>query len=267
MWLACHTQEEIAEAVGVTDQTVANVVSLKTENLPELEKAAANHLVDFEPPIYNIWKQQEKTPGSSHYGNSEVRWVDNLLYLYTKPFDIVVDPFAGGGSTIDICKKRFRRYYVSNRMPIVEREKEIRKWDITNGLPPLPRWQDVKLVYLDPPYWKQAEGQYSNDPTDLANMSLEHFNETLAGLINVFGKKLYSGAVIALIIQPTQWKAPERQFIDHVGDMLRMVKLPVDMRFSVPYESQQCNAQMVEWAKANKKCLVLTREIVVWRVP
>jgi len=269
MWLACYTQEEIAEAVGIERSTVTKMAEefVKIGNLAENHKAAANHLVDFEPPIYNIWKQQEKTPGSSHYGNSEVRWVDNLLYLYTKPFDIVVDPFAGGGSTIDICKKRFRRYYVSDRMPIVEREKEIRKWDITNGLPPLPRWQDVKLVYLDPPYWKQAEGQYSNDPTDLANMSLEHFNETLAGLINVFGKKLYSGAVIALIIQPTQWKAPERQFIDHVGDMLRMVKLPVDMRFSVPYESQQCNAQMVEWAKANKKCLVLTREIVVWRVP
>ena len=38
------------------------------------------------------------------------------------------------------------------------------------------------------------------------------------------------------------------------------------MRFSVPYESQQCNAQMVEWAKANKRCLVLSREIIVWKV-
>jgi hypothetical protein len=28
--------------------------------------------------------------------NSEVRWLDNLLYLYTKPFDIVVDTFASG---------------------------------------------------------------------------------------------------------------------------------------------------------------------------
>lgn len=176
MWLACYTQEEIAEAVGVTDQTVANVISLKTANLPELEKAAANHLVDFEPPIYNIWRQKEKTNAVNHFGNSEVRWLDNLLYLYTKPFDVVVDPFAGGGSTIDVCKKRFRRYWVSDRLPIVEREKEIRKWDITEGLPPVPRWKDVKLVYLDPPYWKQAEGRYSNDPTDLANMPLDQFN-------------------------------------------------------------------------------------------
>ena len=29
-------------------------------------------------------------------GTSEVRWLANLLYLYTKPFDIVVDTFASG---------------------------------------------------------------------------------------------------------------------------------------------------------------------------
>ena len=264
MWMACYTQEEIAEVVGLEQRSVGQILE-KIADLPESLKSTANHLTDFEPPIYNIWKQQEKSEGSNHYGNSEVKWVDNLLYLYTKPFDVVIDPFAGGGSTIDICKKRYRRYWVGDRKPIIEREKEIRKWDITEGLPPLRRWQDVGLVYLDPPYWKQAEGRYSNDPTDLANMDIDKFNETLAGLINGISKKL-EDAYIALIIQPTQWNAPEKQFTDHVGDMLKLVKLPVDMRYSVPYESQQHNAQTVEWAKENKKCLVLTREIIVWGV-
>lgn len=271
MWLSCHTQEEIADAVEEPLGTVKRLTSNGEDSLVQkvlqnqTNQAAANHLVDFTSPVYNIWRQQEKTPGPNHFGNSETKWVDNLLYLYTQPFDIIVDPFAGGGSTIDICKKRLRRYWVSDRKPIVEREKEIRQWDITDGLPPLSRWQDVKLIYLDPPYWKQAEERYSSDPTDLANMSLDQFNKTLAGIINCFGKKIPAGAVIVLIIQPTQWKAPDRQFTDHVGDMLRMVKLPVDMRFSVPYESQQCTAQMVDWAKQSKRCLVLTREIVVWR--
>ena len=265
MWLACYTQEEIANAVGLNPTDKAVRISGNLEDLPNYQKSAAEHAIDFMPPIYNVWKQQEKSNGVSHFGNSEVRWVDNLLYLYTQPFDVMVDPFAGGGSTIDICKKRFRRYWVSDRKPIVEREKDIRPWDLTSGLPPLPRWKDVKLVYLDPPYWKQAEGQYSKDESDLANMPLEQFNDALASTINGFAKKL-TDAHIALIIQPTQWKAPARQYTDHVGDMLRAVKLPVAMRYSVPYESQQCNAQMVEWAKANKQCLVLTREIVVWRV-
>jgi hypothetical protein len=266
-WLACWTLDEIAESENISKAQLSEVCSVFTElekcNKPQ--RAAAEHATDFTPPIYNIWKQQEKTSGSSHFGNSEVRWLDNLLYLYTSPFDVVVDPFAGGGSTIDICKKRLRRYFVSDRKPIVEREKEIRTHDLTSGLPKPPQWKDVKLVYLDPPYWKQAEGQYSNDPTDLANMPLDEFNKSLAGIIGDFAKKL-SGAYVALIIQPTQWKSPNREFVDHVGDMLRAVKLPVEMRYSVPYESQQCNAQMVEWAKDAKQCLVLTREIVVWRV-
>lgn len=265
MWMACHTQQEIADATTTPQKTVSDVLADSAE-LPESLKPAANHLTDFEPPIYNIWKQQSKSNEVSHFGNSEVRWVDNLLYLYTQPFDVVVDPFAGGGTTAGICKKRFRRYWVSDRKPGEEHGGKIRTHDIATGLPSLPRWEDVRLVYLDPPYWKQAEGQYSTDATDLANMPLEQFNKSLSDLIHGFAKKLKSGAHIALLIQPTQWKAPERQFTDHVGDMLRVVNLPVEMRFSCPYESQQCNAQMVEWAKANKQCLVLTRELVVWRV-
>lgn len=267
LWLACWTQQEIAAETGAPQQTIADVLTEFGDiaKLGKSDRAAAEHATDFEVPIYNIWKQQKKTNETNHFGNSEVRWVDNLLYLYTDPFDVVIDPFAGGGSTINICRKRFRRYYVSDRKPIVEREKEIRKHDVTNGLPKPPQWKDVKLVYLDPPYWKQAKGQYSDDPTDLANMPLEEFNSSLSSIINGFAKKL-TNAYIALIIQPTQWNAPERQYTDHVGDMLRLVRLPVDMRYSVPYESQQCNAQMVEWSKNNRRCLVLTREIVVWRV-
>ena len=99
MWLACYTQQEIADAVGIGQAEVAK--SIPNGVLAELNKtdqSAAEHATDFTPPIYSIWKQQEKTNGSSHFGNSEVRWVDNLLYLYTKPFDMVVDSFAGANS-------------------------------------------------------------------------------------------------------------------------------------------------------------------------
>ena len=303
MWLACHTQQEIADAVGYGQPAIAEFSkslqsiinasdgendnssenderefeeedegdsnSLGTYKLDKRLMFKANHLDEhFKPPIYNIWKQQDRSEQVSHFGNSEITWLDNLLYLYTNPFDVVVDPFAGGGSTIDLCKTRLRRYMVSDRKPIDIRA-DIRQHDITEGVLAPPTWKDVALIYLDPPYWKQAENQYSQDATDLANMPIEQFNESLSGLIKQYAEKLKrakASAYIALIIQPTQWSAPDREFTDHVGDMLRAVKLPVDMRFSVPYESQQCNAQMVQWAKDNRKCLVLSREIVVWRV-
>lgn len=299
LWLRGYTLDEIAEQVGMTKQGVDGVcqriadfqiadisdafVDMRASDdatdkqkreaeearqaaIVEENLANALHERDFQTPIYNVWKQQTKSNDLEHFGNSEITWLDRLLYLYTAPFDIVVDPFAGSGSTIDICKKRFRRAWVSDRVVGEENVRRIRELDITQDLPDLrKRWSDVKLVYLDPPYWKQAEGQYSDDLSDLANMDLETFTATLAKTVKDFAGKL-TDAHIALIIQPTQWKAPERQYTDHVADMLRAVKLPVDMRYSVPYESQQCNAHMVEWAKEKKRCLVLTREIIVWRV-
>ena len=41
---------------------------MKIGNLAENHKSLANHATDFEPMFYNIWKQQTKTEGSSHFG-------------------------------------------------------------------------------------------------------------------------------------------------------------------------------------------------------
>jgi len=263
MWLACYTQQEIADAVGCPQRTVADALA-DSADLPKSLKPAADHATGFTPPIYNVWKFKEKSPGSKHFGNTEPTILDNLTYLYTDPFDIVFDPFGGGGSTIDVCKKRFRRYWIADRIVTPEMEGKIREHDIASGLPSL-RWKDVRLAYLDPPYWKQAEKKYSEDAADLANMSLEDFNKALSGLIQGLAKKMSAGH-IALIIQPTQWNAPEHGYTDHVADMMKAVRLPVAMRVSCPYESQQCNAQMVDWAKDNKQLLVLTRELIIWKV-
>lgn len=270
LWMQCYTRDEIAELTNTSTGEVS-AISSKMADLPNMtksDKSKAEHATDFKPPIYNIWKQQSKSNSVNHFGNTEQQWLDNLLYLYTNPFDIVVDPFAGGGSTIDVCKNRFRRYFVSDRKPIIEREEEIRKHDITNGLPLIPRWKDVKLVYLDPPYWKQAENKYSEDKEDLANQSIDEFNKNIINAINGFAKKLKGGgnSYISLIIQPTQWKNDNKEITDHIADMIKTIKHPIESRYSVPYETQQYTPQMVNWAKENKKCLVLTREIIVWKI-
>jgi DNA-directed RNA polymerase specialized sigma24 family protein len=271
MWMAAMTYEEIAEALDLSVQPVKDALSDISETLPKNLKLSSDYMdSDYVPPLYNVWTFAKKTNGVSHFGNSEQAIVDNLLYLYTQPFDIVVDPFAGGGATIDVCRKRLRRYCVSDRKPIVERENEIRKHDLVlDGAPNLNRnWSQVTLTYLDPPYWKQAEGQYSNDPTDLANMELNQFTDTLTGIVRDIAKRQSKG-VIALLIQPTQWKTPGREFADHVTDLVRNVgnkKLTLENRVSVPYSTEQYNAQQVNWAKENRKLLVITRELIIWRV-
>jgi DNA-binding XRE family transcriptional regulator len=58
MWLACATQEEIAEAVGVHVDTASDW----SKGFSELFQANKSEFpLGFEPPIYNVWKQQTKS--------------------------------------------------------------------------------------------------------------------------------------------------------------------------------------------------------------
>jgi len=239
------------------------------EALPNPAKLAAMYQdADWQPPLFDVWTASRNNNAVKHYGNTAAEFVDNLLYTFTDPFDIVIDPFAGGGSTIDVCTKRMRRYWVSDRKPIVERETEIRCHDLaTEGVSGPSRWSDVALVYLDPPYWRQAQGQYSDDPTDLANMPLEQFTSTLVAIIHDYAAKLKPGAHIACIISPTQWPNEDKRTVYHDLDLARLVtkKLVLERRVSCPYSTQQYNGTQVDIAKQQKLWLTLTRTMLVWR--
>lgn len=271
-WLTCETEEAIAESEKLTHGAVQSIIEncQKSDVIQKLAIFSNYQDFDWQPPLYSVWAFAKRTNKVEYDGNTEVRIVDNLLYLYTEPLSIVVDPFGGGGSTIDICKKRLRRYWVSDRLPIVER-RDIRKWDILEGPPGLhKRWGNVDLVYLDPPYWRQALGMYGDAPGNLANMELGQFYNVLTTFIQQCASKMRSGSRIALIIQPTQWNAPDRQVVDHITDIMRLLAdekaLRYNRRISVPYSTDQYNPQQVNWAKENKKLLEISREVIIWKV-
>ena len=271
MWFACYTNQEILDAVDVSQ----NKLNKEIEKLCTLDVfsdkrtiAAMFYEEGLQPPIYNVWSWTKKSEGVVHPGNSDARIVENLLWLYTEPFDIVVDPFAGGGSTLDVCRKRSRRYYVSDLTPIPSREHQIRQHDLMAGIPDIPFWKDVKVVYLDPPYWKQAEGKYGDDETNLANMELDEFHEAMTSIIKGFADKMESGAKIALIIQPTAMY-PNRDdgvFTDHVIEIAKQIDLRICNRVQAPYSTQQHLPQNVDWAKQNRRDLVISRELIIWEI-
>ena len=56
MWLACYTQQEIADVVGLTQPQVKEKTDgfIDIGNLAKSDKSAAEHATSFTPPIYNI---------------------------------------------------------------------------------------------------------------------------------------------------------------------------------------------------------------------
>jgi len=108
LWLRCYTAEEIGAEVALSAKQVERELTDISSELKKCRKVTFSE-DGFTPPIYNVWAFGKKTNNTAHFGNTEQRIVDNLLWLYTEPGDIVVDPFGGGGSTLDICTERGRR--------------------------------------------------------------------------------------------------------------------------------------------------------------
>ncbi len=98
----------------------------------------------------------------------------NLLYYYTQPGDLVIDPFAGSGTNYNVIKmaetepdmklirgRRILCYDINLVRPY------IRKHDITRGYPdikmhfeedyPNVEYRGVKLIFFDPPYWSMKK--------------------------------------------------------------------------------------------------------------
>ena len=85
---------------------------------------------------------------------SYVIW--NLLERYTRPGDVVLDPFCGGGTTLDVAASLGRRALGSDLAPT---RPEIRRAD-ARRLPFEAECAD--FVFMDPPYSTHVE--YSEDP-------------------------------------------------------------------------------------------------------
>jgi len=259
LYLRCWTMKQIAETVGMTEDGISKYLKNYRNN------KFMETIENFKPNPYNIWSYGKQEPTDTKvFGTLPQDIVEQLLYYYTEPFDVVYDPFGGAGITVDACKKWYRRYYVTDRKPSeIALTKNIKKAEIQEGIPKLP--EIPKLVFMDPPYWQQSKGKYSNDPTDLANMSLEDFEKTLTAFFKELKRWLNDGSYIALIIGMTQ---SNHQVNDHAISLYKIldsIGFSFVQRVNVPYSTQQVNEFDVSSAKKGKYMLKMYRDLLIFK--
>lgn len=259
-WLDCKSERHISDKLGIPRKTINDWLGEKRQLSDFAQPPASRQHFD----IWNFTTADNTAGTDSYFGKMPPQVVENLLWLYTEPGDIVFDPFAGGGTTIDVAKAMGRRVWASDRKPSTP-TLPIHPHDITTG------WPDdapgrVNFVLLDPPYWQQAAGRYSDDAGDLGNMTLDEFMSAWAAVVKTCTAHLADGGRLAFIISPTQ--LPDGTVVDHAFDMYRVCAdegLTCERRIAVPYNTQQATGQQVEWARKERRLLKLYRDLVVLR--
>lgn len=122
----------------------------------------------------------------------------NMVWRYTDPGDLVVDPMAGSGTTLDVCREEKRRcicYDIAPTRPDV----------IQNDSRKIPLEDDsVDMIFVDSPYGDNVK--YSDHPDCIGKISseTEEFYDELEKVMKECYRILKPGKVIGWLIGD-QW--------------------------------------------------------------
>jgi len=186
---------------------------------------------DEKPPFETttLWDYPKQSYGKKPKGNNKFQGVTpafiiwNMLQRYTQPGDLVVDPMAGSGTTIDVCEEEGRRcigYDINPQHPKV----------IKNDSRHIPlEDSSADMVFIDSPYGDNVN--YSDDPENIGKVSAEdpRFYEELEKVARELHRILKPGKVLGWLIGD-QWV--KRKFTPvgfKVYEMLTKYFVPIDI--------------------------------------
>lgn len=254
-YLMCGTQEQIAEKENLSGKGAIS-------NILEKFKNATDGKNELDPNLYDVWnfKTNDDQYGFKDFaGRIPGQIIENLLHRYTEPFDVVIDPMAGSGTTLDVCKVKLRRCRAYDVEPVSE---PIQKWNIAEGYPEECKGGD--FIFLDPPYYKKKEGEYGkNSISALSRTDYLNFFKKLA--VDSYNT-LKTGGHLAFLMS---------NYIDYDNNVdsifvYQYVNYFVDagftpvMEIQCPLSTEQYTGFQVNQAKILKKILVRSRSLFVF---
>jgi hypothetical protein len=219
----------------------------------------------FRPTPYDVWPfKHDRAFGVPYPGAIPPAIVAHALHYYTTPGATVVDPMAGGGTTLDVCISMGRNCLAYDLHPV---RLEILQNDVNNGLPSEASGCD--LVFCDPPYHTMLARRYGAD--GVANAPLAAWVAFLQRLARSCFVALRPGGYVALLLaNQTEKDLPAGHgYIDHVflgySALLAAGFLP-ERRVSCPMDGAYL-PQHVKRARVEGRMLGQVRDLLIMRKP
>ncbi len=220
---------------------------------------------DFRPTPYDVWSfRHDRAFGVPHPGSIPPALVAHALHYYTEPGGLVVDPMAGGGTTLDVALAMGRRCLAYDLEPV---RPDIARRDVRLGLPPEALGCD--LLFCDPPYHSMLARKYPRE--SVASAPLEDWSRFLAELARSAFLTIRPGGHFALLLATQTEKDLPRGhgYIDHV---FLGYRAGLDAGF-LPERRIRCpmsgdyTPQQVRRARTEGRLLGQVRDLLILRKP
>jgi len=219
----------------------------------------------FRPTPYDVWSfKHDRAFGIPHPGSIPPGIVAHTLHYFSQPGELVVDPMAGGGTTLDVCQSMGRRCLAYDLEPV---RPEIKAHDSRNPFPP--ETSGCDLIFCDPPYHTMLARRYAeNSAADVPLTSWIVFLEALTK--NAYAALRQGGRIALLLANQTEKDLPAGYgYLDHAflgyNALIKAGFLP-ERRISCPMDGSYL-PQHVRQARLEGRLLGQVRDLLIARKP
>ena len=211
------------------------------------------------PKYYDVWNYSGclSIAGKEGYaGRIPGQIVANVLFHFTNQADLVIDPMAGGGTTVDVCLLMNRKCYAYDINPIRE---DIIEHDITKALA---KPRKANLIFLDPPYYKKKAEEYKLPE---AYQTREGFMAFAEKWVNFCDESIKPGGCVTLLMSDyvDYDNCAESIFSYEYSLLFEQAGYGTLYKISCPIPPGQGDEKRMVTAKAKKRIEIRGRELYI----
>ena len=261
-----HAPEEIARRLGVPIQLVL------AQQFDGKDDDARLKALGIKSQPYDVWQfpSCHDLMGDRHPGRIPGELVAHVLYFFTQPGDLVVDPMAGSGTTLDACLlmgRKARGYDIDHRHDRVD----IEQHDLSTGWPDTV--EKAALIFWDPPYYdKMDHGTIGEDgyiAGSISGLTPDEYLDWLTDRFADLANRVKPGTKLTFLM--SDWD-PEnaKQHGDHPGiflwdyaDRLRSTGWTLRRQIQTPLSTQQVHPDIVNKLRDSRRLARLERYLLV----
>jgi DNA modification methylase len=162
-----------AEQTQLLSRYIENPEGVALKVVKKKEEDATTTAADDKPRLESttLWDYPRQSYGRTPKGSNKYAGVTpafviyNMVKRYTEPDDLVLDPMAGSGTTIDVCREEGRRcmaYDISPTRPDIV-QNDARRIPLED--------ESVDMVFIDSPYGDNID--YNDQPGNIGRISAE----------------------------------------------------------------------------------------------
>ena len=245
-----------AEKNGVDETTAMAAV------MGEMNDAERFAEIDINTQPYDVWHfpKCHDLMGDKHPGRIPGELICHALYFFTQPGDLVLDPMAGSGTTLDACLlmgRKTRGYDIDERHERVD----IENHDLSNGWPE--KTGKADLIFWDPPYFSKKDDEYIEG--SISGMDRWEYFSWLDMRLHELFDVTHSHAKLLFLM--SDWDDPQKGsngiFLWDYVRLLQDAGWKITRQIQTPLSTQQIHPDIVNKFRSSRRLARLGRYLLV----